>query len=273
MFLMVVIVIFVHQIVSRLSAKVKQYPLRQLLLRILEISGKTLLIPGFIIAFIMVFPQIGSEGKRGLVIGIACLVSLYILLREASGFRNDVVNALACLRVKIDNPAGNRITSIEILVFNFLMFSKISRSMGHYHQWKRNIEKEYKKQNGVEDRKGRERTLSERVNKLLHGEGSEYDGRMSSMGDFQMKVLGRETMANMGHAVYVQGGDESNADNYAANSDIETSVTRRFHGRTPESDDEEVDDEVVRGISAAALNRVNNHQTSDDVVVNSLHII
>ena len=281
MFLMVVIIIFVHQIVSRLSAKVKQHPLRQLALRILEIGGKTLLMPGFIIAFIMVFPQIGSEAKRVFVICIACGVSLYIFIRELNGFNHDLVNVMSLLRAKIDNPAANKITSLEILVFNGVMFRTFSRSVGHYHNWKRTVEKEYSKE--VVLPKKVNKGISERVNAMLHGNNGSGSGfgsdefdervRMSNIGvgDFQMKVMGRDTMSGVGQSVYVSGGSGSGSGSGDMNSVNmhDVSVTRRHANRTPESDDEE---DHVRVVSAASITRF-HPGTNDDVTVNSLHII
>ena len=277
---MVVIIIFVHQIVSRLSAKVKQHPLRQLALRILEIGGKTLLMPGFIIAFIMVFPQIGSEAKRAFVICITCGVSLYIFIRELNGFNHDLVNVMSLLRAKIDNPAANKITSLEILVFNGIMFKTFSRSVGHYHKWKRTVEKEYSKE--VVLPKKTNKGISERVNAMLHGNNSnngvdngdfEPQGRgsMSSLfidDNFHMKVMGRETMSGVGQSVYVSGGSgDMNSVNSINMQDM--SVTRRHANRTPESDD---DEDHVRSVSATSITHF--HPTShDDVTVNSLHII
>ena len=138
---MIVIAICLHQITNRLIAKCDIFPLRKLLIRILELVGKLFIIPMVFIYFVSVFPNALDTRAVDLIYFILVIAFGYIGLRELLGCKQSLNDAMLLIRKKLDNPAMNELTSIEVTVFNFVNYRKISRSLAHYHRWKREIEK------------------------------------------------------------------------------------------------------------------------------------
>ena len=138
---MLVVAVFAHSVTSRLMTKIDKYPLRLLVVRILEISGKAIIIPFVLVYFLGTFTSYGTEASRDLIfLTIVCFVCI-LLFREFRGFVTDYKDAMTLVRVKVDNPAEYTLTAIELIVLNLHMFSKCSRSAAHYHRWKREVNK------------------------------------------------------------------------------------------------------------------------------------
>ena len=131
MFLMIVIAVFMHQVSARLHAKSDIYPLRSLLLRIVEITGKVGIIPAVVLYFFWTFTKFSSPASRDVVTALVAGGVGYVFVREITGFKADVERVCGLIRVKMNSPASHNITSAEGLVLNWVMFRIFSRSMAH----------------------------------------------------------------------------------------------------------------------------------------------
>ena len=139
---MLVIAVFAHAITSRLMTKVDKYPLRLLVVRILEVSGKIFVIPFVLLYFLLTFTSYGTAASRDFTFLCIGCFGLLLSAREFRGLLTDIKDAMKRIRGKVDNPAVHTLTWIEIITFNLYMFGKFSRSPVHYHRWKREINKD-----------------------------------------------------------------------------------------------------------------------------------
>lgn len=151
---MLIVTVFVHALTSRLINKANKYPLRLLLVRILEGLGKVCVIPFVLLYFLFTFTDFGTEMGRIFSIALACVAVLVVGFREWVGFKGDVKATMTALSKKIDARAdaaaktdsttsvstsagsigGHRVTSIEWLVFNKVTFGIYSASADHFLQ-------------------------------------------------------------------------------------------------------------------------------------------
>lgn len=156
MFFLIVVAVSLHQFSSRLKSKEDRYPLRMLALRIIEIMGKVLVVPGVLVSFFWTFTDIDSNGQwRDMVTAVCSVTASYILLREWAGWKSDVAKALVLLRVKMEREAAKNsredkdegtgdnkvegqegllstpLTAVEIFFFNRKTYGIISGSILH----------------------------------------------------------------------------------------------------------------------------------------------
>jgi hypothetical protein len=132
MFFLIVLTVILHQVSNRLQTKAARLPLRKLALRVIEIAGKVLVIPGVLISFFWTFTKVDmGGGVRDTMTAVCVCVSVYILLREAAGFRQDVTKAMALLRTKMEDPEGRDRKVFEVLIYNLYTFGVFSTSLRH----------------------------------------------------------------------------------------------------------------------------------------------
>ena len=139
---MIIGAVFVHSFTDRLILKSESFPLRLLLIRVLEFTGKVCIIPGVFAYFVIAFPSFASPDI--LIPSFVAMAMLFALVafREIVGFKSSRKHAILLIRRKIESPASHTLTSAELVYFNWVMFSKVSNSPVHYHQWVRNAKKE-----------------------------------------------------------------------------------------------------------------------------------
>ena len=159
MFMMLIVTVFVHALTSRLMGKVTKYPLRLLLVRVLEALGKIGVIPFVLIYFLCTFTDYGTEVSRAMIIVLICIGVCVLGFREYSGLKADIKVIMTMLRSKIDKmeqidhidtsvttpvtgtgtvTVSHRVTSIELFIFNLYTFGIYSNSAVHYHTSKHN---------------------------------------------------------------------------------------------------------------------------------------
>ena len=144
MFIMIVVAVFVHQLTDRLILKVDTYPLRMIMVRILELAGKLCLMPYVVITFVTAFPSFDETGAmQEMLIAAALFFSFYVFLREFSGLKHTLSDTILFIRKKVDNPSANQLSNGEMLLYNIYSFGVISRSASHYHRWKKENDKQY----------------------------------------------------------------------------------------------------------------------------------
>ena len=143
MFIMIIASVFCHQITFRLMLKTEKHPLRLVAVRVLEILGKTFVIPFVIFYFLLTFGQYGTEASRGFLFTVVVIISVYLFVREMKGLHYCYEEAIRLVRVKVDNPATFNPTTLELLAFNIYMFGIFSKSASHYHKWKREYDSQF----------------------------------------------------------------------------------------------------------------------------------
>ncbi len=130
--------------------KSDKFPLRLLVLRALEFIGKVFLVPLILLWFLYNFPISGKPHEQAYCTVLCCVFGAFIFTREVPGIRSTFRESIYLVRLKIDNPAANNITDIELFVFNYVTFRKFSLSASHYHRQKRELEAEFEKETEME---------------------------------------------------------------------------------------------------------------------------
>ena len=143
MFLMVSVVIFLHQFTTRLILKADHLPLRMVYARLLESFGKICIIPIVFLYFIYKFPPFASYHFRFFLVILVLSFSLMVATREYTGLRRTVKDALVFIRFKIEKPSGHELSTIEVTTFNYFTFGVWSRSAAHFHRWKKEHDKKF----------------------------------------------------------------------------------------------------------------------------------
>ena len=146
MFLMIVVVIFMHSINYRLIEKSKEFPLRLLLTRLIELMGKAVIMPLTYAVFIITFPTFGSPAMNGVIMALFVVIFSIVSVQCIHGVRKSSKQAIVEIRAKVDNPAQHDLRSLEVLFYNVLEFGKFSSSASHYHRWKKNVNKNFTKE-------------------------------------------------------------------------------------------------------------------------------
>lgn len=135
MFLVLVLVVVVHQLYSTLQEKQDRWPLRLVYLRILECAGRSVVLPFVVAYFVFLMPSAlgdspSHEALRKAVFAIVVAGSGIIFLRELSGLYAAWIRALSHLVVKVnakDTTLGD-LSWIECLIINVWKFGVISIS-------------------------------------------------------------------------------------------------------------------------------------------------
>eukprot|EP00981_Chlorochromonas_danica_P009428 scaffold2678_cov236-Ochromonas_danica.AAC.3 len=107
MFLVLVLVVVVHQIYSTLQEKQDRWPLRLVYLRILECAGRTVVLPFVTAYFVFAMPSAlgdspSHEALRKAIFAIVVAGSGIIFLRELTGLYAAWIRALTLLVAKIN---------------------------------------------------------------------------------------------------------------------------------------------------------------------------
>lgn len=201
MFVMIVATIFLHQFTVRAMSKAEKYPLRLVMVRVLECAGKLLIIPGVYYFFVQSFPAFGTDSELDIMTAIFITMTVLTLSREGMGLQKELRDAIVHIRVKVDAPTDHVLTTWELLVFNLYMFGIVSRSAVHYHRWKRQIDKDVattdresrnqQRQGGIFDA-GYDTSYEDNNINNNNSNNSSSDGRGSdvSLTDFAVSVSG-----------------------------------------------------------------------------------
>lgn len=138
---MIIGAVFMHSFTDRLILKSDTYPLRLVMIRILEFIGKVFIIPCVFLYFCIAFPTFGHHPTVIPTLVVMFFMFSFVASREAGGFRHAMKLSMVMIRNKIESPATYSLTNLELLIFNIKMFGVISRSPAHYHRWKRQVDK------------------------------------------------------------------------------------------------------------------------------------
>lgn len=171
MFLMVSMVIFLHQFTTRLILKADHLPMRMVYARLLECFGKVFVIPVVFFFFAYKFPPFLSYHFRVVLAILVLCFAIMVAMREYTGLRRTLKDALVFIRNKIEKPAGHELSTIEVATFNYFTFGVCSRSAAHYHRWK----KEHDRTFSIDEPVATEAPGSHTANKMRRGSSSVDD--------------------------------------------------------------------------------------------------
>lgn len=134
MFFLLVIIVAAHQWYITLRQKQEQWPLRLAVMRLIEVFGRTAMVPAIVIYFMThVYRQKESAPSTVAVTTTILLVFSGILWRELFGSRKVFIQCMILLLQKVNNPMTTMkdISFLELLVMNLIVFRKMSFSANY----------------------------------------------------------------------------------------------------------------------------------------------
>lgn len=130
MFLLLVIVVILHQAYATLYEKLDRWPLRIVYLRLLECTGRTFVLPAIILYYMNEIPDTLSKSTQDVVVGMVFAATSIILFREYFGLRSSWKSALRGLidKVNHEDTVVKDLSWVEIFVLNVWKFGVFSTS-------------------------------------------------------------------------------------------------------------------------------------------------
>jgi hypothetical protein len=133
MFLLLILVVAVHQAHSTLQSKLKQWPLRLIYVRLFDMMGRVALFPVVMSIYVSNIKQAFSPSAKQIVLALSFTAAGIIFIREINGVKKVYREALVNLVAKVNHPETkvNELSTIEVMVFNLWMFNSFSSSVIH----------------------------------------------------------------------------------------------------------------------------------------------
>lgn len=130
MFLLLIVVVTLHQVYSTVEEKKDNFPLRILYMRLIEAIGRIFLMPCIVIYFSNSIPMADGAKTSTAIIYTAIALAIVVGGREMIGIRDKYLKSLSALINKVNHEETTLkdITPIELLVINYWKFNKISTS-------------------------------------------------------------------------------------------------------------------------------------------------
>ncbi len=128
MYLLLVIVIGLHQVYATLKMKEDRWPLRGIALRAIEFFGRVFFLPFVVIYFVQ------SISYKGLIVALTLLFTVIFLVviggQELVGLRQAFVRGVDNLIDKVNHPdtTENELSPLELVVLNYVLYKKFSTS-------------------------------------------------------------------------------------------------------------------------------------------------
>lgn len=128
MYFLLVVVSLVHHIVSRMHEKEDKWPLRGLVLRVLEFLGRIAVIPLTTLSFAFYFQSIHLL-LRILTLMFNIIFVVFVVSRDLKGLIHCCKTTMNALHKKADNPTERTISTLEVLVLNLVFYGIVSTSL------------------------------------------------------------------------------------------------------------------------------------------------
>ena len=121
MFLMLAMCVFAHQLVVNSFRKVEQWPFRAVVIRLIEMTGRVVIIPLSLYMFKTTFSGDETELFHEPFLRIPVTIGFFLLLvREAFGVRKVIKIGMEAIEEKVAN--GKRNSWWELFVLNLVIF-------------------------------------------------------------------------------------------------------------------------------------------------------
>eukprot|EP01033_Poteriospumella_lacustris_P013530 gene13530-9682_t len=130
MFVMLCIVVAMHQVYATLVEKVHTWPLRKIYMRAIELGGRCFLPPAIVFYFLATI-EFGSASTKTAFITVTILTSIALLFGELFGMRSSYYHAMEALIAKANRPelTTKEFSWIEIMCLNHYLFGEWSTSL------------------------------------------------------------------------------------------------------------------------------------------------
>lgn len=130
MFLLLCIVVSLHQMYATLIEKVETWPLRQIYLRIIEMIGRCF-VPLAIVVYFFETVAFGSKAFQEFLIIVLALSIFILFVRECIGVRSAFYNSMGKLVNKANQPmiTAKELSWIEVVALNRYYFNTWSLSL------------------------------------------------------------------------------------------------------------------------------------------------
>lgn len=123
MFFLLCVVVSLHQAYATVYEKLEIWPLRGIYLRLLELWGRTFLMP-IIFSYFISTMDFGERSLRIFMYSMIAIISAAIFVRECFGVRSAYYHAIETLMEKVNRPGitTKEISMAEILALNVYLF-------------------------------------------------------------------------------------------------------------------------------------------------------
>lgn len=101
-FVMLSLCVFCHQIVVNSTRKVEKWPFRAVIIRLIELTGRIVVIPLSVSFFTQTFNDDDLHDEFEIMLYIFLVVFSLVLIRELFGVRKSISLAMICITNKID---------------------------------------------------------------------------------------------------------------------------------------------------------------------------
>lgn len=130
MYLLLVIVVILHQVYATTHNKLDRWPLRVFYLRLVECIGRTCLLPAIVLYYLNEIPKEETSSSADAVVSVVLAASVVIFVREVFGLRSAWTGALRGLLHKINSEETvvKDLSWVELLVVNAWKFGVLSTS-------------------------------------------------------------------------------------------------------------------------------------------------
>ncbi len=130
MFLLLVAVVSMHQIYATLKQKVDRWPLRAVVLRIIEFTGRVIILPFIVVYFLTMITYHDELMTSQAMIGLTSAVTFIIAIQEVFGVKKCIIGSVDALIEKVNNPETTvkDLSLAEFVVLNWMQFKTISTS-------------------------------------------------------------------------------------------------------------------------------------------------
>lgn len=133
MFLLLVVVVILHQVYATLHTKLDRWPMRIFYLRVVECVGRTGILPAIVLYFFQEIPAgANAEGKTAIIAVIITATGI-IFIRELFGLKSSWKHSMILLieKVNAEETLVTDLSWVEILVVNITRFHEFSTSPMH----------------------------------------------------------------------------------------------------------------------------------------------
>lgn len=130
MFLLLCVVVALHQMYATLYEKTETWPLRVVYLRLIEMFGRCFTPPAIIFYFLGTI-EFGSQSVRNAMIVVVVTSMSILLVREVYGVRSAYYHAIEKLTDKFNRPGltTKQVSKVEIVTMNHYFFNKWSTEL------------------------------------------------------------------------------------------------------------------------------------------------
>lgn len=223
MFLLLIAVISSHQIYATLVEKIQRWPMRILILRLIEAAGR-IVVPSVIILYFQTTINYFSSVDKNSIIIFVVFGALALSVRESYGIRKSYEKSIRGVFDKINKEdcTISRLSWDEIFILNYLLFKKYSFSVEE-------LAKELSRRHTIEFDFGKEKVYLRNLEQIEEFEKQQRNSSVLSsekIGKIRESILNSSIeLAHLGLRRTGSGQDDGNHSDEKGN-ESRSSITR-----------------------------------------------